>query len=78
MLGGRGGQVVRWSFMVANKILIGNTIPTSYALQLGGPSVNLPTTYRQIFAGYDYRGSKEIPITYGEFTSFVSRVRNRR
>jgi len=71
MLGGRGGQVVKWSFMVANKILIGNTIPTSYALQLGGPSVNLPTTYRQIFAGYDYRSSKEIPITYGEFTSFV-------
>ncbi|MDD3947517.1 MAG: hypothetical protein PHI19_06725, partial [Clostridia bacterium] len=69
-MGGRGGQVVKWKFYVANKILIGNTISTSYAL-LKGTNTTLPLTYKQIFAGYDYTASKDIPITYGPFTSFV-------
>ena len=70
-LGGRGGQTVRWEFYVdPTKTLVNNSVPTMYALDVG-ETIELPTTYRQMFAGYNLSNATVIPVSYSaEVTGF--------
>ncbi|MBR2481059.1 MAG: hypothetical protein IKB56_07140, partial [Clostridia bacterium] len=80
-LGGKGGQTVKWGFYVNNeKTLVNNTIPTMYSLSVGerdgeivGESIELESTYKQLFSGSTLNQARKIPIEYSTgMSSFYS------